>query len=311
MVSVNGRTTSKPLKDAFALLWNTKSSTTSYISEPPSPEAQTPVEGLASIIKVRAWMIMQRLLFEPAAVATLKPLSCGVSQGVTDPLKNSNEYSSPVALIDTVQYVSSPATEILDDFYLLDEDFDPLFEESDGELILDEYDMAPSIWENISNQKSDTSSYGFPARPPMSLQYHQSFDVADEHNTEARNNRVQSDVIDNLRDFGSNAGEPIDIDSPFEALDTSDVPSIGCAERIDFLSDFDTEEILLDNPRDDGLTISNGDDFRDTMEMLDRISVDEGIASDDNVDSEPDEMLDALDLDDETVYKLVGTPQGG
>ncbi|MCJ1383057.1 hypothetical protein MMC17_006170 [Xylographa soralifera] len=306
MASVNSRTTSKPVKDAFALLWDTGSDTYSFNGGPPSPEVQAHVEGLASIIKARTWMIMQRLLFEPAAAARLKPLSCSVSQGVEKPLKILHEYSSPVTLIETPENFSSPATDILDDFCLLDEDSESLLEESDQELLLDEYDVDPSIWENISSQKSYASSHGLSARLPMSQRYHPGSYVADEQNTKARNNRTQSEFLDVLDVSGSDVGEPRDTDSPFEALDTPAASSIGCTEQADILSDLDAKEILLDDLSNDDGTISNREEFLDTMEMLDHLSVDDGRAGVDEVDSEPDEMLDTLDLDDETGKDWLG-----
>ncbi|MCJ1431898.1 hypothetical protein MMC27_001254 [Xylographa pallens] len=299
MASVNGRTTSKPLKDAFALLWHTESNTDSFIGGPPSPEAQNHLEGLASIIKARTWMIMQRLLFEPAAVARLKPLSHGVSQGIEEPLKHFDEYSSPVTLIETPENISSPATEMLDDSCQLDEDFEPLFEESDEELLLDEYDVDPCLWEDVSNQKSYAPSYGLSARLPISQRWYQGSYVADEHNTRARNNRAQSKLLDILDSPGGNVGEPNDTNSPFEALDTPDDSGISRADQANILPDLDAKEMLLNNPTNNDGPISNGEEFFDAMEMLDHLSVDDGTASVNEPDPEPDEMLDTLDLDDE------------
>ena len=305
MASVHGRTTSKPLKDAFALLWNTESNTDSFIGGPPSPEAQNYLEGLASIIKARTWMIIQRLLFEPAAAATLKPLSYGVSQGIEEPSKHFDEPSSPATLIETPENTSSPATEMLDDFCLSDEDFEPLFDESDAELLLDEYDVDSCLREDVSHQKRYASSHGLSARLPISRRYHPGPYVADEYTTRARNHRAQSELLDTLDISGSNVGEPVDTNSPFEALDIPDVSSIGRAEQVDMLSDPDPE-MLLANQSNDWQTIGNGEEFLDAMEMLDRLSVDGRRASVDDPDSEPDEMLDTFDLDDELDEDCLG-----
>ncbi|MCJ1283847.1 hypothetical protein MMC26_003178 [Xylographa opegraphella] len=298
MAFVNGRATSKPLKDAFALLWDTASNIDLFIGEPPSREARTPAEGLASIIKARTWLIMQKGLFEPAAAATLKPLSYGVSQAAENPLQTLDECSSPVTLVATPKNSSSPATEILDDFCLSDEDFEPLFEDSDDEILLDEYEVDPSIHDTWSHRTNHASSDGLSARPPMTQPDRQSSAVADDPRTKAMINRAQHGLLDTLIVSDSDVREPTDTGSPFEALDSADVSSIGRAESADMPPDLDAEEMLLDNPSNDGGSISAGDAFLDAMEMLDRLSVDEGRAAGNWGSSEPDEMLDVCELGD-------------
>ena len=241
---------------------------------------------------------MQRFLFKPAAAATLKPLSCGVSEGIHKPLGNLDEYSSPVTLIETPVDLSSPATEMLDDLCLSDEDFEPLFEESDEEHLLDEYDMHLGIWEDISYQNY-ASGYDLSARPPMPHQSDQDFSSASDHTALARNNKPEPAFHDSLYSSHDHITEPTDADSPFEALDTPDISSIDDAAQTNILADLDVEEMLLDNLSNDGGAVSNGEAFFDTMEMLDHLSVDDGRgASLDQVGSELDEMLDHLSVDD-------------
>ncbi|MCJ1392227.1 hypothetical protein MMC18_005094 [Xylographa bjoerkii] len=299
MASVNRRTKSRPLRDSFALLWATGPATDIFGGEPPPPEAKTHAESLASIIKTRTWMIMQRLLFEPAAAARLKPLACSVSQGAEELFEVPDECSSSVTLAEAPMDVSSPAAEILDDFFLFEDDFELLLEESDDELLLDEYEADQSTGKNNPDPGSYASSNCLSARHPMSQRYHRGPFVADKHDTKTGADRAQSEFPDILDAFCSDGENPIDNDSPFEALETPDVSSIGCAERFDTLSDLDAEEMLLDDPSNDGGRIIDHTEFRDTMDLLDHLSVDDGRASVDEVHSEPDEMLDSLGADDE------------
>ncbi|MCJ1401719.1 hypothetical protein MMC11_004936 [Xylographa trunciseda] len=264
MASVNRRTKSKSLKEAFALLWATGPATTLLSGSPPPSEAHAHSEALASVIKARAWMITQKLLFEPGAAHKLKPLAYSVSQSPEEPVQKPSECSSPATLTQTPKHVSSPAPAMLDDFCLFDDDFEPLLEESDDQLLLDEYDKDRYVWENNPSQTSYTSSNGLWARHPMPQMQHRDPSMADANDTTILNNREQSEFPDILDVFSNDSEKLIDNVSPFMALDTPSVSRIGAADKVDILSDLDVEEMLLDDPSSDGLL--------DNVELLDDLS---------------------------------------
>ena len=275
--------------------------------ESPPPDAQAHSEDLASIIKVRTWMIMQRLLFTPSKARRPRPLACRGSQSAEEMHEMLDEYSSPVTLAKTPEATSSPAIEMLDDHYSRD-DFESLLEESDNDCLLSEDDENYRIWDNHMDQEGYTLNDNMGAKHHksnihMPQSQHHDFCDTDQGETRKKNDRAHPEIPDMLGVLSNIRST--DDGHEFEALAIQNTPGFDRVGLRIGLPHLEAGQKLDDRSVDDGTT-SNSEELLDTMEILDSLSVDNGGGSFHELRSEPDEMLDTLSSGDEEIGELPG-----